>query len=270
MAESSLQICRRLDVKGPFNIQFLVKDGGVYVLELNLRCSRSMPMSSKAYGIDLMDVTAEVIVSGYLPHIAGAHEIIPDVYMPRAVSWMVKSPQFSWAQVRGAYPCLGPEMRSTGEVASQGYTFYEALIKSWLSAQPNRIPDKEQTILIYSITGRDAEALGKTAENLSEVGYSVYTLEERPLDGFDTLTAEKVVEYAKRSHLGLLVTGGGELSLDYSVRRAAVDHNIPLILDAQLGVEISEAVKKLASSEMVITLGEMRQYWAGRESSRSP
>ena len=262
MADSSLKICRRFDVKGPFNIQFLIKDGEVYVLELNLRCSRSMPMSSKAYGIDLMDVTAEVIVSGHLPHIAGAHELIPNVYIPRAVSWMVKSPQFSWAQMRGAYPCLGPEMRSTGEVASQGYTFYEALIKSWLSAQPNRIPDWEQTILAYSVSGRDTETLRETAENLSEIGYSVYTLEEKPLDGFDILTAEKAVEYAKRGYLGLLVTGGANPSLDYMVRRVAVDHNIPLILDAQLGVEISEALRRLARSEIVITWGEMRQYWA--------
>ena len=219
-------------------------------------------MSSKAYGIDLMDVTAEVIVSGHLPHIAGAHEPVPSVYIPRAVSWMVKSPQFSWAQMRDAYPCLGPEMRSTGEVASQGYTFYEALIKSWLSAQPNRIPDWEQTILAYSVSERDTETLGETAENLSEIGYSVYTLEEKPLDGFDILTAEKAVEYAKRGYLGLLVTGGANPSLDYMVRRVAVDHNIPLILDAQLGVEISEALRRLARSEIVITWGEMRQYWA--------
>jgi carbamoyl-phosphate synthase large subunit len=263
MLESCLRICRKLDVKGPFNVQFLVRDGQAYVLELNLRCSRSMPMSSKAYGIDLMDLAANVILAGYLPDIEGVEEYVPGVYIPRAAAWMVKSPQFSWAQLKGAYPCLGPEMRSTGEVASQGYTLHEALIKSWLAAQPNRIPGKAQSILVYPVTQRDAEMLRRAAYNLSEIGYDVYTFTASPLDGFDTLTAEKAVEYSKKGGLGLVITGGANPRLDYDVRRAAADHNIPLILDARLGMEITEAIKMLADSEIVITCEEMRHYWTG-------
>ncbi len=261
IVRSCRSICQRMDVKGPFNIQFLIKDSEVYILELNLRCSRSMPMSSKAYGIDLMDLAAEAIISGSLPYVEGMEEIIPDVYMPKATAWMVKSPQFSWAQLRGSYPSLGPEMRSTGEVASQGITFHEALIKSWLSAQPNKIPGKDQALLIYPVRERDAELLRRAAENLAEIGYQVFTLEEKPLNGFDIITAKEAIKHAKSGSLGLVATASENPNLDFTVRRAAVDHNIPLVLDAQLMLELSEAVKRLARRELEITHKEMRQYW---------
>lgn len=261
MLEASLRICRRLGVRGPFNIQFLARGGEVYVLELNLRSSRSMPLSSKAYGIGLMDLAAEVVSSGRLPSLEGVEEPVRGAYTPLPGSWTVKSPQFSWAQLRGAYPCLGPEMRSTGEVAAQGSEFHEALLKSWLSAQPNAIPRPGQIVLVYSASGRRSGVLEGAAESLSRIGYEVYTLEEEPLRGFDQLTVRRAAEAARTGRLGLLASEGSRPDLDYEARRAAVDHNVPLVLDASLAWELSEAMRRAAEGGLRLHAGEMSEYW---------
>jgi carbamoyl-phosphate synthase large subunit len=111
-------IARELKAKGPLNIQYLVKGKSVFVIECNLRASRSLPYVSKATGADLVSLAASVILGGDL---AGRGDV-PD---PRR--YAVKVPQFSFLQMEGSDPKVGVEMRSTGEVACFGDTFEEAL-----------------------------------------------------------------------------------------------------------------------------------------------
>jgi len=109
-------ISRALKIKGPFNIQFLVKDGKVYMIECNLRASRSMPFVSKTTGINLIQLAANVITGDRL-----------EVKQNKSKRFGVKFPQFSFMQLEGSDPVLGVEMKSTGEVACFGDSFYEAL-----------------------------------------------------------------------------------------------------------------------------------------------
>ncbi|MFN3621673.1 MAG: carbamoyl-phosphate synthase large subunit, partial [Nitrososphaerales archaeon] len=133
------RIAKSLRIKGPFNIQFLYKDGVVYVIECNLRASRSMPFVSKGTGVNLISLAASAILGGKIP------------LLPRGDSSMkqvcVKAPQFSFMQLDGADPHLGVEMRSTGEVACFGSSFFEALIKA-LIAVGYKIPKPNGNILI--------------------------------------------------------------------------------------------------------------------------
>jgi carbamoyl-phosphate synthase large subunit len=261
IAEYTGEIARALRVKGPFNVQYLVRDGEVYVIECNLRCSRSMPFSSKIYGYDLAEDSVRAMLN------MGLHdpdhkwiELYPEVYAPLRTVWGVKTPQFSWAQIRDCYPFLGPEMRSTGEVAALGLSFHEALLTSWLAATPNRLPAKEDPILIYGESSKYGELLLEAARNFSEASYEVLTLQDQPLPNLPQLDRESAVKSIKSRRIGMVVTAGYTPQLDYEVRRAAVDHNLPIVLNAELALELSKAIRSLYSAELVLSVLEISEY----------
>ncbi|MEM3491590.1 MAG: carbamoyl-phosphate synthase (glutamine-hydrolyzing) large subunit [Nitrososphaerota archaeon] len=261
MTETAHYLVKELKIKGPFNVQFIVKNSDLYVLEMNLRCSRSMPFSSKACGINLMDLWASVITTSKLNIPKNAIEIRSNVFIPNTNAWAVKSPQFSWAQLKRSYPFLSPEMRSTGEVAALGLTFHEALLKSWISATPNKIPSSDKPILIYTANTRDAHIMEMAARKFMEADFEVVTLSGGIIDRLDALTVEDAVHAIKRNTIGLIITSGYSPSIDYAVRRTAVDHNVPLILDAKLGYEIVTAIKKHKTGEIEMDVKEISEYW---------
>jgi len=231
MHKIALELALALGIRGPFNIQFLVNDD-VYVLELNLRTSRSMPFSSKSRGVNLMELSAQAVFGEKL--LLGRDY---EYYEVPAKAFAVKSPQFSWSQLQNAYPFLGPEMRSTGEVASLGFDFEDALLKSWLSVKPNKMP--KSNILVYGY-GKDLPPLLETAKLLETLGYNVFTLEDSLSYG-NTLSKEKAINLMKSGEIELVMTSGYAKKKDYLVRRTAVDLNIPIVLDANLAYELSKA-----------------------------
>jgi carbamoyl-phosphate synthase large subunit len=221
MVDATYRIAAELNVKGPLNVQFIVQDD-VYVIEANLRVSRSMPLVSKATGMNYMSLTADVLVNGRLA-------IDEEVVTLRPSRWWVKSPQFSWARLRGAYPRLGPVMYSTGEVASNGAVFEEALLKSWLSATPNRIPTRNA--LVYTYDRRHLELISQVASLLS-TRLEVYSPED---------LGEKVVDMLRWRKIDIVITGGDTPDADFHIRRLAADTNTPLVLDSTLALELAKA-----------------------------
>ena len=221
MVDATYRIAAELNVKGPLNVQFIVQDD-VYVIEANLRVSRSMPLVSKATGVNYMSLAADVLVNGRLA-------IDEEVVTLRPSRWWVKSPQFSWARLRGAYPRLGPVMYSTGEVASNGAVFEEALLKSWLSATPNRIPTRNA--LVYTYDRRHLELISQVASLLS-TRLETYSPED---------LGEKVVDMLRWRKIDIVITGGDTPDADFHIRRLAADTNTPLVLDSTLALELAKA-----------------------------
>ncbi|MBB5252322.1 carbamoyl-phosphate synthase (glutamine-hydrolyzing) large subunit [Sulfurisphaera ohwakuensis] len=246
MKENVHMIVRELEIKGPFNVQFVIKNNEPYIIELNLRASRSMPFSSKVVSKNIISLALDGILNGF-----GVDEFIE--LKPK--SWGVKSPQFSWAQLKGAYPFLGPEMKSTGEAASLGTDFYDALLKSWLSSSPNKIPNKEGIALVYGTT--NVEYLKITAKNLIDYGMTVYTLSEASI-GIEEKNINDIIELIKNRKVEIVVTDGYLKHIDYEVRRIAVDYNIPIILNGRLGAEVTRAF-----SHPNVTYYEISEYGAG-------
>ncbi len=244
MGEIAHSLASELGIKGPFNLQFIV-DERPYVLELNLRTSRSMPFSSKSRGVNLMELSAQAVLDGAidLAH-EGYYELPP-------VAYAVKSPQFSWAQLQGAYPFLGPEMRSTGEVASLDSTYEGALLKSWLSAKPNRLPEK--AVLVYGWERTDT--LLDTAKTLEMAGLNVYTLN---LGVGEQLSFEEAEGFLRSGEIDALFTTGAFPERDYTLRRLSADLNVPLVLDANLALELARAIKW---STGVFEVKELSEYW---------
>jgi carbamoyl-phosphate synthase large subunit len=223
-----------IDIKGPFNLQFLVKNNTIYVIELNLRLSRSMPFTSKTYGVNLAELGLKAAL---------------DIAKLRGIEFMrsqligVKSPQFSWSQLKGAYPHLGPEMRSTGEVAAFAKTLEEALYKSWLGAPPNRVPDRNSWVLAYSrVQTRDAIA---ACHSLQEQGYRIVTFDRAPLGTFERFTETELIDAIKTGRVQLLITEGFHPDLDMKLRREMVDRNIPVVLSFRLASALAKSFETL-------------------------
>lgn len=235
MKDAALKLVRALEIKGPFNLQFVVNGGGVYVLELNLRASRSMPFSSKASGVNLARASAKVIFEGSLG--------IEGFYEPLLTHYAVKTPQFSWSQLRGSYPYLGVEMRSTGEVAGMDRIYESALLKSWLAASPNRIP-RRGVVVGYEGTDDEARKIGKAADTLSSLGLDVWYLRE--------LNDSKALALLKEGEADMVIATGYAPHFDYGLRRAAADLNVPLVLNSNLALELAEAMASVNLEEVEV------------------
>jgi len=164
----TMRVSRALGIRGPFNIQFIVKEGKVYILELNLRASRSMPYTSKATGIPLVQIAAKVMLGKTLRDL----NCLKKVPMFHTA---VKSPTFSFVRLRGADPTLGVEMTSTGEVACFDYDFPVALIKSLVSGGL-KIPRPYHPVLI-TVRKEDHEKAASLAERLQGLNYEIYATE---------------------------------------------------------------------------------------------
>src|SRR5690606_19698923 len=119
MREHTRALALALGVVGLINVQFAVKDGVVYVLEVNPRGSRTIPFVSKSIGVPLASLAARVMTGERLADMGFTEEVIPPFVC-------VKEAVFPFRKFREFDPILGPEMRSTGEVMGIATSFGSA------------------------------------------------------------------------------------------------------------------------------------------------
>jgi carbamoyl-phosphate synthase large subunit len=125
--EQTRMLALELGVVGLMNVQFAVKGGDIYILEVNPRASRTVPFVSKATGRPLAKIAAKVMAGHSLDELG-----VDDIEVPRHVA--VKQSVFPFTKFPGVDTILGPEMRSTGEVMGISDTFARAFYKSMLAA----------------------------------------------------------------------------------------------------------------------------------------
>src|SRR3989441_844855 len=183
----SRRIARSLRIKGPFNIQFLVKDQHVLVIECNLRASRSMPFVSKTIGVNLMELAARAMLGQKVEDTEGT-----------PCSWCVKAPQFSFMRIDKADPVLGVEMVSTGEVACFGTSFDDAFVKAYIASN-YYLPQTGDGVLVTMAKTR--KEILPYARMLADNGYRLFatrhTGEEFSENGIESRTLYKVSERKK-------------------------------------------------------------------------
>ena len=254
----SRQIARQLHISGPFNIQFLAKDNDIKVIECNLRASRSFPFVSKVLKTNFIDYAVRIML-GENPEKPGKSLFDIDHIG-------VKAPQFSFSRLSKADPVLGVDMVSTGEVGCIGDDYYEAILKALLSVGYH-IPRKG--ILISSGPLRSKTELINSARMLLEKGYRLYATkgthdfyaknniattrvfwpdEERQPNAFG-LIKNKEVDLVINIPKDLT---SRELSNDYTIRRAAVDFNIPLITNARLASAFVYAINRYRLEDLPV------------------
>jgi carbamoyl-phosphate synthase large subunit len=242
LIEAAGRLARTLSIRGPFNIQFLVKDGAFQVIELNLRASRSLPFLAKATGIPLLREAARAMLGRPLVR----EGVAP---LPRG-RWGVKVPQFSFLQLAGSDPLLGVEMQSTGEVACFGPTFSDALVKALVATGVRLVPRRGTAFL--SVGGPTLkEELLPLAHRLRALGLKVTATEDtgafltdRGVPGVRVLhkvsepdRRPNVMEALDRGQIDLLLNVPLSLTQEkfermledeYVLRRRAVELGIPL------------------------------------------
>jgi carbamoyl-phosphate synthase/aspartate carbamoyltransferase len=165
--EATAKIGNALNVTGPFNIQFIVKNSEIMVIECNLRAARSFPFVSKVTGIDAIEMATKAMLG--LPL-----EAYPDVDLPPDYVG-IKVPQFSFSRLSGVDPVLGVEMASTGEVACFGHNKYEAYLKALISTG---ITPPKKTILFTIGSYRERFELLPSIQKLSAAGYHIFATSE--------------------------------------------------------------------------------------------
>ncbi len=252
------QLAESLEISGPFNMQFLAKDNDIKVIECNLRASRSMPFVSKVLKANLIDQATKIMLK--VP-IEKPHKSIFDLdYIG------CKAPQFSFSRLKKADPVLGVDMSSTGEVGCIGDNYYEAILTAMLSVGYT-IPKKN--ILLSTGDMRSKVELVNSCRMLIEKEYNLFathgTHEFLRLNGIDSIDLAwpdedrkpNVMDYLKAKEIDLVVNipkdlSSHELSNDYSIRRGAVDYNIPLLTNARLASAFIYAICKMELEDISI------------------
>ena len=157
-------MARELDVRGLMNVQFAVKDGDVYILEVNPRASRTVPFVSKAIGVPLAKMAAKIMAGKTLRELGFTAEAVPAYYS-------VKEAVFPFIKFPGVDIILGPEMRSTGEVMGIDADLGIAYAKSQMSAQPP-LPTKGNVFI--SVKDGDKPAAVEVAKDFVGLGFTVH------------------------------------------------------------------------------------------------
>jgi carbamoyl-phosphate synthase large subunit len=229
------RLARALHVIGLMNVQYAVKDGAVYVLEVNPRASRTVPYVSKATGVPLPKVAVGLMLG---KKIAEFTDLTGELPVPQ---FFVKSPVFPFNKFPGVDPTLGPEMRSTGEVMGVGENFGEAFAKAQLSAG-TPLPDKGRVFI--SVNDRDKLVAVALAHRFIDLGFEVTatrgTAAVLRASGIPAKTVFKVnegrpnaVDLIKAGSLALIVytaTSGAHAFVDeQAIRRNAVTYRVPCI-----------------------------------------
>lgn len=252
------EIAKSLQISGPFNIQFLAKDNYIKVIECNLRSSRSFPFVSKVLKINLIELATKIMLG--IPIERPEKSAFDLDYVG------IKASQFSFARLQQADPVLGVDMASTGEVGCIGDDFSEAILKSLLSVG-YRIPRK--TILISSGQTKSKVDLLDACHLLQEKGYELYatrgtqkflqdngiksTAVQWPDEKGDLNVKEMISE--KKFDLVINIpkdNSNRELENDYTIRRMAIDFNIPLLTNARLASAFINAFCSMSLADIKI------------------
>jgi carbamoyl-phosphate synthase large subunit len=193
------RIVRALGARGLVNAQFIVREDGVYLIEVNPRASRTVPFLSKVTGVPMVELAVRIALGATLGQLGWDGGLLPP---PPFVA--VKAPAFSTAKLRGVDPSVGPGMQSTGEVIGIHEDARVALAKALRGAAlvPPQ-PSEDGALALLSIADRDKPLLGRLAAGLAGAGYRLAATPgtRRALAdaGYDALSVAKLGEAADPS-----------------------------------------------------------------------
>jgi carbamoyl-phosphate synthase large subunit len=249
------KLARHLNVIGLMNVQYAVQREKLYVLEVNPRASRTVPFVSKATGIPLAKIAAQVMAGAKL-HKLGLTE------KTYSKDFHVKAPVFPFDRFL-ADPILGPEMKSTGEVMGSAKTVGEAFAKTQLSLK-SRLPTQGRVFI--SVNDRDKPAIVPVARSLAEMGFVIVAT--RGTAGFLSEAGVSVRVINKVSgghpHIGDAIrTGKIQLVIntplgkrahqdEAAIRISAVKHRVPYVTTIEGAQALIGAIRALKSGPLKV------------------
>jgi carbamoyl-phosphate synthase large subunit len=249
-------MAKELDVRGLMNAQFAVKDNDIYIIEVNPRASRTIPYVSKAIGVSLAKIAAQIMGGKTLKELGLTTErIIKHVAVKEAV--------FPFDRFPGVDTILGPEMKSTGEVMGIDDEFGLAYAKAQ-AASSNTIPTSGKIFL--SVKDKDKLATYEVAGKLQELGFTLVAtrgtagyLQER---GITVEVINKVMEgrphvvdLIKNKQISFIINtvSGTQAQKDsFSIRRSALQFRIPYTTTISSAKAVVMAIESLLKREVKI------------------
>jgi carbamoyl-phosphate synthase large subunit len=278
----TFKIVDALKIKGPYNIQYLVKDNVIYVIECNLRASRSMPYVSKTRGVNMIELATWAMLGKKFKDIGFTD-------LPKISHVGVKVPQFSFMRLSGADPVLGVEMLSTGEVACIGENFTDALSKAMQSASFKMPPDGGSVLI--TVGGKDLKEkiipIGKEFMNLGfKIYATIHTAEALENAGIYNISIlhkvrevgqiPNIVDFIQEGKIDLVINipmpnhmidFSEVLKDEYTIRRLAIEFNIPVVTNLQLASALTKLLEQREANKFDIrSLNEYmdslpRKFW---------
>jgi carbamoyl-phosphate synthase large subunit len=248
------------------NIQFAVKDGDVYILEVNPRASRTVPFVAKATGIAVAKIAARIMAGESL----ASFKLPASGAKPKHVA--VKEAVFPFARFPGVDIILGPEMKSTGEVMGIDTDFGRAFAKSQLGGG-TKVP-LSGTVFI-SLRDRDKQKVVPAAKALNEMGFAIIatrgTAEVLKKAGIEAAHINKVLEgrphivdAMKNGNVQLVFNttdGMQAVSDSFSIRRSALTMKIPYYTTLAGAIAAVEGIRAMKSGSLEVA--PLQSYFKG-------
>jgi len=253
----TILLAKELNVVGLMNCQYAVKDGEIYILEVNPRASRTVPFVSKATGRPLAKIAAKLMVGKKLKDMGITEEIVP-------AYTSVKEAVFSFIKFPGVDTILGPEMKSTGEVMGTDCDFGRAFAKSQIAAGYSlplkgtvfiSVNDDDKLHILSAVKmlsecRLNIVATKGTAKFLEENSISVQTVKKM------TEGRPHVVDLIKNNEIAMIINipkGSKSAKESYYIRRAALIYNIPYFTTVAGARAAAQAISALKKEELHAT-----------------
>ena len=268
LAELERQTCElalALNVGGLMNVQYAIKDGDIYVLEVNPRASRTVPFVAKVIGLSVAKIASRIMAGESL----ASFKLKPVIYKHRAV----KEAVFPFARFPGVDTVLGPEMKSTGEVMGIDASFEIAFAKSQIGGGAN-LP-RSGTVFV-SVKDSDKARILPAVRLLASLGFKTIAT-----SGTQRYLAEQGVQAAKvfkvlegRPHIVDAIKNGGvqlvfnttegaaALADSRSMRHAALLHKVPYYTTLSGAVAAAQGIKAYLGGDLEVRT--LQSYFNGR------
>ena len=252
--QATAKLGQALEVVGLMNVQFAIRGGELFVLEVNPRASRTVPFVAKSTGVPFARLAARLCLGETLPGIGLTEE-------PPVLGFSIKAPVFPFRRFEGVDTILGPEMRSTGEVMGRDRSFGLAFLKAALGAGI-RLPEKGNAFL--SVHDGDKDALLPLARELDSLGFRLLatagTAKALARGGLTAKTVLKVNE-GRPNIVDLLINGSVDLIVntplgresfydEVSIRRTALDRDVPCLTTLSAASAALEAIRARAAGAL--------------------
>ena len=251
----TVALAKALSVKGLMNIQFAVKDGKVYLIEVNPRASRTVPFVAKAIGTPVAKIAARVMAGEKLATLPTIDRDIDHVAVKEAV--------FPWGRFPGVDPVLSPEMKSTGEVMGIDSDFATAFAKAQMGA--NIVLPKSGTVFV-SVKSSDKPVILPGVQLLVELGFRIVatsgTADYLAENGVPVERVNKVAQ--GRPHIVDKIFDGDiamifnttegwqSLKDSESIRASAQSQKVPYFTTAPASVAVAQAIQALGARSLEV------------------
>ena len=251
----TVALAKALNVKGLMNIQFAVKDGNVYLIEVNPRASRTVPFVAKAIGTPVAKIAARVMAGEKLANLPVIDRHIDHVAVKEAV--------FPWGRFPGVDPVLSPEMKSTGEVMGIDSDFATAFAKAQMGA--SIVLPKSGTVFV-SVKSGDKPVILPGVQLLVEMGFKIVatsgTADYLADHGVPVERVNKVAQ--GRPHIVDRIFDGDiamifnttegwqSLKDSESIRASAQSQKVPYFTTAPASVAVAQAIQALAARSLEV------------------